>query len=622
MGVINGGRDARAPRLDSSSRLPWFVLDRLSATARILPPEFARSVRRQQRPGPRAPGVDSSAMARRSWSIRWWLSIFAAALAIPLLSLLAWLYFSQVQREEQEARETALRIAQATATRLRAMHEDALSLLQRIAARPIDARPCQSLLPVIDFDVRDENLFLFGADGRFLCAGESEMPRDTALAESWIARALQSGRLRPRIPEMGVLNGRSASIVSTQVNHATLVLLQYPDESANSLTPNAVVTIIDRDGTLVSRWPNAGAWTGRRVRGTDLLNISERRREGIAEAVGVDGVSRQYGFTMLPELGWHIYAGIPTSSAMEKVRRTFVRGIAGGVIILVAMIIVATMLSRAIERPVAALSRAAEGAAAGAYSQVAEEGPREIAQLANSFNTMLRRRLEAERRLLEDEREMKALSERLLLVQEEERTKIARELHDDLGQALTALKMDVGGLLAMTPPSGSSEPLRKRIMSTLDETVTSVQRISSELRPSVLDDLGLAAAIEAEAARFEERTGIECELSLSDYPVPHVAGVAATAIYRIVQEALTNVSRHANASRVEIRLRQRPEELLLEIRDDGRGIAADEISDPKSFGLIGIRERADLGGGTVHFEGVAGRGTIVSVRIPSRNGQT
>jgi signal transduction histidine kinase len=552
-----------------------------------------------------------------SWSIRWWLSIFAAALAIPLMSLLAWLYFSQVQREEQEARATALRIARATAMRLRAMHEDGLSLLQRIAARQIDAHSCESLLPVVDFDIRDENLFLFDADGRFLCAAESENNRDNALAQNWIASELQAHRLRPRIPSMGMLNGRWVSLLSMPVNRATLILLQYPDVSDNTLAPDAMVTIIDRDGTIVSRWPAAGSWTGRNVRGSDLLDISKRKREGIAEAVGVDGISRQYGFTMLPELGWHIYAGIPTSSVMEEVRQTFVRGVAGGIIILIAVVIIATMISRAIERPVAALSRAAEGAAAGSYSQVAAEGPREIAQLAETFNTMLRRRLEAEGRLLESERNLKALSDRLLLVQEEERTRIARELHDDLGQSLTALKMDVGGLLAMTPASSASEPLRNRITRTLDETVTSVQRISSELRPSVLDDLGLLAAIEAEASRFEQRTGIECELSLPDETQLHIEGAAVTAIYRIVQEALTNVSRHANASRVELRLRQRAEELLLEIRDDGRGITAEEVRDPYSLGLIGIRERAAFAGGTVHIEGVVGRGTIVSVRIPS-----
>jgi len=560
-------------------------------------------------------------MVRGSLSVRWWLGILAAALALPLLILLAWLYFSQVQREQQEARETALRIARATALHLRALHADAFSLLQRLAVRPaarqIDAQSCESLFAVVDFDVRDENLFLFDADGHLLCAGPSE--NDQAInpaAQNWIEQELQSHRLKPRVPHMGMLNGRWASVLSMPVNdgrgafRATLVLLQLPEAFDDTLAPNAVLTVIDGDGTIVSRSADAGNWSGRNVHGTNLIQITKHQREGIAESEGLDGVSRQYGFTTMPELGWHIYVGIPTSTVMQPVRQTFVRGVAGGAIILVTIIIIATMLSRAIERPVAALSRAADAAAGGAYSAVAVEGPREIAHLADAFNTMLERRLEAEGRL-------KALSERLLLVQEEERSRIARELHDDLGQSLTALKMDVGGLLALTPESADTTPLRNRIIETLDDTVTSVQRISSELRPSVLDDLGLVAAIEVEAMKFEERTGIECELSLPEQAGLRIDGSVATAIYRIIQEALTNVARHSNAGRVELRLRQRPDEMLLEIRDDGRGVTAEEVSDPLSLGLIGIRERAALVGGTVRFEGIAGRGTIVSVLIPS-----
>jgi len=559
-----------------------------------------------------------------SLSIRWWLSILAAALALPLLILLAWLYFSQVQREEQEARETALRSARATAVRIRALHEDASSLLQRIAARPaarqIDAQSCESLFAVVDFDSQDENLYLFDGDGHLLCAGTSAKNQATFLAgQHWIERELQSRRLRPRAPMMGMLDGHWASVHSTPVNdaRATLVLLQLPEAFDDALAPDAVMTIVDRDGNIVSRSPDAG-WIGRNVRGANIFEITKSRGEGIDEAKGIDGISKQYGFTTLPELGWHIYVGIPTTTVMRPVQQQFLRGVAGGAIIVIVIIIIATMLSRAIERPVAALSRAAEAAAGGAFESVTAAGPLEIARLANAFNEMLARRLDAEQ-------ELRALSERLLLVQEEERTRIARELHDDLGQALTALKMDVGGLVAMLQPSAASGPLQNRLISrivgTLDDTVTAVQRISAELRPSVLDDLGLAAAIEAEALRFEQRTGIECELSLPDQDDLQVSGPAVTAIYRIVQEALTNVARHASASRVELRLRQRPDELLLEIRDDGRGIAAAEVSDPSSLGLIGIRERADMAGGTVHFEGVAGRGTIVSVRIPSRTAQ-
>jgi len=559
-------------------------------------------------------------------SIRSWLSILAAALALPLLILLAWLYFSQVQREEQEARETALRNARATAVRIRALHEDASSLLRRIAvraaARPIDAQSCESLFAVVDFDSQDENLYLFDGEGRLVCGGTSEKKQAAFLAgQYWIERELQSRRLKPRVPMMAMLEGHWASVLSVPVSNAraTLVLLQLPEAFDDALAPEAVMTIVDREGTIVSRSANANIWNGRNVREAGIVQLTRDRSEGIAEAKGVDGVSKQYGFTTLPELGWHIYVGIPTATVMRPVQHEFLRGIAGGAIIVIAIIVIATMLSRAIERPVGALSRAAEAAAGGAFESVAAAGPREIAQLANAFNTMLARRLDSEK-------ELRALSERLLLVQEEERTRIAREIHDDLGQALTALKMDVGGLVEMLQPSVTGGPLQNRLISrivgTLDDTVTAVQRIASELRPSVLDDLGLAAAIEAEALRFEQRTGIECELSMPDQEDVHVSGPAVTAIYRIVQEALTNVARHANASRVEVRLRQRPGELLLEIRDDGRGIAAEEVSDRQSLGLIGIRERADLAGGTVHFEGVAGRGTIVSVRIPSRPAQT
>jgi signal transduction histidine kinase len=237
--------------------------------------------------------------------------------------------------------------------------------------------------------------------------------------------------------------------------------------------------------------------------------------------------------------------------------------------------------------------------------------------LAAGFNHMVERRLSAEEQLRDGERKLQALSERLLVAQEEERGHIARELHDDLGQSLTALKMDIIGLLQAMPP-GQRSPIADRILRTIDSTVTAVQRISSELRPSVLDDLGLVTAIESEALLFEERTGIECELSLAvDRPErAPIRAASATAIYRIVQEALTNVARHSNASRVELRLRERADEILLEIRDDGGGITRAQIDDPASLGLLGIRERALLAGGTVEFQGVEGRGTIVSLRIP------
>lgn len=562
-------------------------------------------------------------MTRRRLSIRWWLGALVVGAALPLLFLLIWIYEVQVRHEEAEARQTALRTASITAARMRALHVDSLRLMKGMVAGPavryLDHAPCDVLFAIVDASPQYADLLLFDGDGNLVCSAEPA-PEDrpvSTLARQWIAARLREKALRPAVPVMRLWANRWVSLLSMSVNgpdgalRGTLVLVQLPEALAEPLPPDAVMTILDREGTVVARSNDPQRWSGRNARGVGIAELTAHRGVGMAEATGLDGVSRQYGFNSVPELGWRIYVGIPTATAREEVQEMFVNGVAGGTIIIIMVIVVALILARAVEHPVAALSRAAESASRGSFESVTAAGPREIAQLADTFNTMLARRLEVER-------ELKALSERLLLVQEEERTRIARELHDDLGQALTALKMDVGGLLSMTQPSAADQSLRIRIMATLDETVTAVQRLSSELRPSVLDDLGLPTAIEAEALRFEQRTGIECELSLPKDAEFRVDGPEATAIYRIVQEALTNVARHANASRVEVRLRERPEELLLEIRDDGRGITDAEVSDPHSLGLIGIRERADVAGGAVHFEGVAGRGTIVSVRIPLR----
>jgi signal transduction histidine kinase len=328
---------------------------------------------------------------------------------------------------------------------------------------------------------------------------------------------------------------------------------------------------------------------------------------------------------------WSIAVGIPTESLLAPLRALLFRGVAGGTLIVIVLAAVAILMSRAIGRPIDALARAALTVAAGAQGKVKVEGPLEIATLAEAFNEMVDSRFRAERQTQESERALKALSDRLLVVQEEERTRIAREIHDDLGQALTALKMDVLGMLEGIKTGAQIDArMRDRVVQTLDVLVTSVQRISSELRPSILDDLGLAAAIESEARAFEHRTGIECEVSLPEEPVwrfaegPSPSGSkeqlrtrgVATAIYRIIQEALTNVARHSDATRVELRVRFRGDDVLLDVRDDGRGVTAQEIGSTRSLGLIGIRERAAMVGGTVRFDGISGRGTILSVTIP------
>ncbi|HSE68146.1 MAG TPA: sensor histidine kinase, partial [Gemmatimonadales bacterium] len=214
--------------------------------------------------------------------------------------------------------------------------------------------------------------------------------------------------------------------------------------------------------------------------------------------------------------------------------------------------------------------------------------------------------------------ELRDLAARLQTVREEERTRIARELHDELGQALTGLKMDLSWVRSRLPRTQSdlSDRLLNSI-SRLDGTVDSVRRIATELRPGVLDLLGLVAAIEWQSQEFFRRTGIETDLDLQSDDSP-VDDARATTIFRILQEALTNVARHAGATRVRIGVLQTRDELRLVVSDNGRGITPLELADRSSLGLIGIRERAIASGGVLEIVGRPGEGTRVEVRIPSR----
>jgi PAS domain S-box-containing protein len=222
----------------------------------------------------------------------------------------------------------------------------------------------------------------------------------------------------------------------------------------------------------------------------------------------------------------------------------------------------------------------------------------------------------AEEQLQRSHDQLRALTAQLQSVREEERTMVAREIHDELGQALTAIKLDVTGLVRELPADqGPAVHRGKSILKLLDETIQSVQRISTELRPGILDDLGLAAAVEWAAEDFQARTGTKCRISMSDEDIT-TDRERATALFRIFQETLTNAARHAKATEVSVRLAKENDNLTLEVHDNGVGIREDKLSTGKSLGILGMRERARLLGGEFTIQGVPGGGTTVRVRIP------
>jgi signal transduction histidine kinase len=223
----------------------------------------------------------------------------------------------------------------------------------------------------------------------------------------------------------------------------------------------------------------------------------------------------------------------------------------------------------------------------------------------------------AEEQLRQSHEQLRALSVYLQSVREEERTRIAREVHDELGQALTSCKLDLSWLASRLPRDLKPLLDKTRALTThIDSTIQTVRRISSELRPGVLDHLGLVAALEWQANEFQNRTGIKCELD-TDVHEPLPDQNLSTTLFRIFQETLTNVIRHAGATHVTVDLKETDGRITLEVRDNGRGIARSEISNRKSMGLLGMRERAALLGGIFKIGRVTqGKGTRVSVSIP------
>jgi PAS domain S-box-containing protein len=241
---------------------------------------------------------------------------------------------------------------------------------------------------------------------------------------------------------------------------------------------------------------------------------------------------------------------------------------------------------------------------------------------------------QAHKRLKRSREQLRRLAVRLQRVREEERTRIAREVHDVLGQALTALRMDVARVerLAERGPDAlgaHTDEMAERI----EGTIEAVRRISTELRPGVLDDLGLCAALEWQLEKFEERTGIHCAFDSDAEAASRFGPDRSTAVFRIFQELLTNVSRHADASRVDVHLREGKEEmdrdekpgsavagLVLAVRDDGRGIRPGDVDSNDALGLLGIRERLALWNGEARFDGQPGEGTTVTVFVPKNDG--
>lgn len=248
-----------------------------------------------------------------------------------------------------------------------------------------------------------------------------------------------------------------------------------------------------------------------------------------------------------------------------------------------------------------------------------EEVKERTCQLETTNESLLREissRKQAVEELEHSRQQLRELAAHIESAREDERTNIAREIHDELGQVLTALKMDASWLKNKLPLK--DDRLLEKIstmINLIDSSIETVQKITSELRPGLLDDLGLTEAIEWMAEDFSDRTGIKCTLNI-ELNEDKVSKDQATAIFRIFQETINNAARHSEASEVSVSLQTNAKGIAMEIRDNGGGITEKQKFHPKSFGLIGMQERSRHLGGSVEFSGAEGKGTKVTLNLP------
>lgn len=258
----------------------------------------------------------------------------------------------------------------------------------------------------------------------------------------------------------------------------------------------------------------------------------------------------------------------------------------------------------------------------GATDYVLKDRPARLAEavqraLREAAEQAQRRRAEAE--LKRSEEQLRALAARLQAAREEERLRISREMHDGLGEMLTRMDVNLVLLRSLAEQKELTRLARElpgkiaELRSAVSGTAELVRKLCTELRPPILDDLGLTAALEWQAKQFQARTGIRCETRFE--AAPALGKEQAISVFRIFQEILTNVARHSQASKVRMVLQPRGDLLVLEVKDNGRGIRLEEAAGSRSLGLLGMRERACLLGGSIEFDGAPGKGTTVSLRL-------
>ena len=574
-------------------------------------------------------------------TLRGRLTLLAALATLPAFLFVVYVAAKErtaaLQRAESEARYVASLASREHAHQL----EGAARLLESLAALPWkdEENPLPRLsvlLPtILSGFPQIANLGVLDRDGALAftsvaSAGPVSMSDNPAFQQAIAGSEVAVGRY-----QMGQIVGRPVLIMARALRTAPSQELRYVlfaalelawlDRLAEQATlpPDYALAIVDRDGTVLAQSLGTArrqvSIAGKRLEGFEAVKGRDRgmgRVSAPGDARRLAVVSRLEG-----EMDLWVMVGPPERAVYRMANAIFYRDLV--VLALLSVLVVASALfatDLSVLRDLRLLARATRKFGAGelqARAPVpAPEG--EIRDLAISFNAMAGALETRHREAVEVQERLRSLSHRLQNAREEEAARIAQELHDELGQELSVLKLELEAIRRGMRSESPRDDMQERLQALgerIDGAVQSVRRISSELRPGVLDRLGAVAGVEWLLSGFERRTSIRTTLT-ADPSLQSLDSERATAVFRIVQEALTNVARHADASRVGVILEEAGADLLLRIEDDGGGVDPAEKRRSPSLGLLGIEERARRLGGSLSIETAAGSGTKLLVRIP------
>ena len=569
---------------------------------------------------------------------------------VPAWTLMAYSVSVQRRTAADAILRRTLRIAEMAAQRDEQVLEGARQLLRsmgeyfRIACMNRDQ--CNRLMVELkDEFERYADLGAITPGGEVVC-GAIPYPGPVSVAsEAWFLQLTRKREFTVGDYQVDAVTGRPVLVAASPVfdAHGGLVVVAFAAIDLHwlnrmdttdglGLPPGGFLAVVDGNGIVLARDPDPDRWIGQPLGSDELLTALRAGSPRVIDLPDLEGTHYLYAVAPVENratvMNGGIVLGIPTEEAFSDANRAMWRNLL--LLGAVTLFIFSALWAGGhllFHKRMTALAVASGRLAAGDLN--ARTGLRpsedELGQLSRTFDEMagaLEKRIEdlqrAEAEISEAHQQLRRLAVHSLTVREEERTRIARQIHDELGQAFTALKIDLIWLRKHLDPGEAAAVAEKTdgMLEIIAVSMGTVHSVSAELRPGILDDLGLAEAIEWQVEEFQKRTGIACDVDVSGYG-GELNRELSTTVFRILQEALTNTARHSGAGHVVVILASGDGGTTLTVTDDGRGIEQEEMNAPDAFGIMGIRERASSFGGSAEITGRKGHGTRITITFPS-----